>query len=56
MFALCSQGNAAEHVTSIWMALKGQMELTIGICVGSSIVSVPLSAKELLIDDPSASL
>ncbi|KAJ4000474.1 Sodium/calcium exchanger protein-domain-containing protein [Lentinula boryana] len=30
-------GNAAEHVTSIWMALKGQMELTIGICVGSSI-------------------
>ncbi|KAJ7154287.1 Sodium/calcium exchanger protein-domain-containing protein [Mycena filopes] len=29
--------NAAEHVTSIWMALKGKMELTIGICVGSSI-------------------
>ncbi|KAK0211774.1 Sodium/calcium exchanger protein-domain-containing protein [Armillaria fumosa] len=29
--------NAAEHVTSIWMAMKGQMELTIGICVGSSI-------------------
>ncbi|TRM58585.1 Sodium/calcium exchanger protein-domain-containing protein [Schizophyllum amplum] len=29
--------NAAEHVTSIWMALKGQMELSIGICVGSSI-------------------
>lgn len=29
--------NAAEHVTSIWMALKGQMELAIGICVGSSI-------------------
>jgi len=29
--------NAAEHVTSVWMALKGQMELTIGICVGSSI-------------------
>ena len=30
--------NAAEHVTSIWMALKNKMELTIGICVGSSIV------------------
>ncbi|KIY50764.1 calcium/proton exchanger, partial [Fistulina hepatica ATCC 64428] len=29
--------NAAEHVTSVWMALKGKMELTIGICVGSSI-------------------
>lgn len=31
--------NAAEHVTSIWMAMKDRMELTIGICVGSSIVS-----------------
>jgi Ca2+:H+ antiporter len=29
--------NAAEHVTSVWMALKNKMELTIGICVGSSI-------------------
>ncbi|KAL1709697.1 Sodium/calcium exchanger protein-domain-containing protein [Schizophyllum commune] len=29
--------NAAEHVTSIWMALKGKMEVSIGICVGSSI-------------------
>ncbi|KAF7322319.1 Vacuolar calcium ion transporter [Mycena chlorophos] len=29
--------NAAEHVTSVWMALKGQMEITIGVCVGSSI-------------------
>lgn len=38
--ANCShkQANAAEHVTSIWMALKNKMELTIGICVGSSIV------------------
>jgi Ca2+:H+ antiporter len=34
------QANAAEHVTSIWMAMKGKMELTIGICVGSSIVSI----------------
>ena len=30
-------GNAAEHVTSVWMAVKGKMELTIGVCVGSSI-------------------
>ncbi|KAH9928219.1 calcium/proton exchanger [Fomitopsis serialis] len=29
--------NAAEHVTSIWMARKNKMALTIGICVGSSI-------------------
>ncbi|KAJ2920980.1 hypothetical protein H1R20_g16118, partial [Candolleomyces eurysporus] len=29
--------NAAEHVTSIWMAMKDKMELTITICVGSSI-------------------
>ncbi|GHJ90039.1 hypothetical protein NliqN6_6441 [Naganishia liquefaciens] len=30
-------GNAAEHVTSVWMAMKGKMELTIGVSVGSSI-------------------
>ncbi|KAF8965287.1 Sodium/calcium exchanger protein-domain-containing protein [Flammula alnicola] len=30
--------NAAEHVTSVWMAMKDQMELTITISVGSSIV------------------
>ncbi|CDZ97067.1 calcium:hydrogen antiporter [Phaffia rhodozyma] len=30
-------GNAAEHVTSIWMAMKGKMELVMGIAVGSSI-------------------
>jgi len=29
--------NAAEHVTSVWMAMKNRMELTITICVGSSI-------------------
>ncbi|VDB82847.1 unnamed protein product [Peniophora sp. CBMAI 1063] len=29
--------NAAEHVTSVWMAMKDKMELTIGVCVGSSI-------------------
>lgn len=30
-------GNAAEHVTSVWMAMKGKMEITIGVSVGSSI-------------------
>lgn len=30
-------GNAAEHVTSITMAAKGKMELTLGVAVGSSI-------------------
>ncbi|WVQ78296.1 calcium/proton exchanger [Cryptococcus sp. DSM 104549] len=30
-------GNAAEHVTSVWMACKGKMDLTIGVSVGSSI-------------------
>ncbi|KAF9053080.1 Sodium/calcium exchanger protein-domain-containing protein [Panaeolus papilionaceus] len=29
--------NAAEHATSVVMAAKNRMELTIGICVGSSI-------------------
>jgi Ca2+:H+ antiporter len=29
--------NAAEHVTAVWMAMKNQMELTITVCVGSSI-------------------
>ncbi|KDR73565.1 hypothetical protein GALMADRAFT_619409 [Galerina marginata CBS 339.88] len=29
--------NAAEHVTSVWMALDNKMELTITISVGSSI-------------------
>jgi len=30
-------GNACEHFTSVWMACKGKMELTIGVSVGSSI-------------------
>jgi len=29
--------NAAEHVTSVWMAMKDKMELTISISLGSSI-------------------
>ncbi|KAG2364508.1 Sodium/calcium exchanger protein-domain-containing protein [Suillus spraguei] len=30
-------GNAADHVTAVWMAMKNKYELTITICVGSSI-------------------
>ncbi len=30
-------GNAAEHVTSVWMAQKGKMEIALGVSVGSSI-------------------
>ncbi|KAG2146897.1 calcium proton exchanger [Suillus bovinus] len=30
-------GNAAEHVTSVWMAIKNKYELTLTICIGSSI-------------------
>ncbi|CAD6569592.1 MAG: hypothetical protein TREMPRED_005322 [Tremellales sp. Tagirdzhanova-0007] len=30
-------GNAAEHVTSVWMACKGKLDLTLGVAVGSSI-------------------
>ena len=32
------QANAGELVTSVCMAMKDKMELTIGVCVGSSIV------------------
>lgn len=30
-------GNAAEHLTSVWMAMKGKMEITLGVAIGSSI-------------------
>jgi len=29
--------NAAEHVTAVWMAVKGKMEMPVSICIGSSI-------------------
>jgi Ca2+/H+ antiporter len=35
------QANAAEHVTSVWMAAKDKMELTIAISLGSAIVGLP---------------
>jgi len=37
MILLPIVANAAEHVTSVWMAAKGKMEMPLGICVGSSI-------------------
>jgi Ca2+:H+ antiporter len=30
-------GNAAEHSTAIWMAMKNKMDLTLGIAIGSSL-------------------
>jgi calcium/proton exchanger len=30
-------GNAAEHVTSVWMAAKDKMEIVLGVSVGSSV-------------------
>ena len=30
-------GNAAEHSTAVWMALKNKMDLSLGIAVGSSL-------------------
>lgn len=30
-------GNAAEHVTSVWMAAKNKMEIALGVAVGSSV-------------------
>lgn len=30
-------GNAAEHVTSVWMAAKDKMEIALGVSVGSSV-------------------
>lgn len=30
-------GNMAEHLTAVWMASKGKMEISLGIAIGSSI-------------------
>ncbi|KAJ1020194.1 hypothetical protein NDA16_004474 [Ustilago loliicola] len=30
-------GNMAEHLTAVWMAAKGKMEISLGIAIGSSI-------------------
>ena len=50
MILLPIVSNAAEHVTSVWMAAKGRMEMPIGICIGSSIVSLYFIGASLLSD------
>lgn len=39
LFMSRPQANAAEHATAVVMATKDRMDLALGICVGSSIVS-----------------
>lgn len=41
-------GNAAEHATSVVMACRGKMEITIGVAVGSSI-QISLGVIPLLV-------
>ncbi|KAG2144118.1 uncharacterized protein EDB93DRAFT_1289944 [Suillus bovinus] len=36
-------GNAADHLTAVWMATKSKCELTITICVGVRFVDQPLT-------------
>jgi calcium/proton exchanger cax len=35
-------GNACEHITAIFVALKNKMDLAIGVALGSSIQVAPL--------------
>jgi len=41
--------NAAEHVTSVWMAAKGKTEMPINICIGSSIQVIALVIPLLVV-------
>jgi Ca2+:H+ antiporter len=41
-------GNAAEHSTAVWMALKNKLDLSLGIAIGSSL-QVALFVAPLLI-------
>jgi Ca2+:H+ antiporter len=41
-------GNAAEHSTSVWMAMKNKMDLSLGIAVGSSL-QIALFVAPLLV-------
>jgi Ca2+:H+ antiporter len=41
-------GNAAEHSTAIWMAMKNKMDLSLGIAIGSSL-QVALFVAPLLV-------
>ena len=43
-------GNAAEHATAVTVSLKNKITLSIGVAVGSSIVSIlPSEAGPLLL-------
>ncbi|KAK8869789.1 calcium/proton exchanger [Kwoniella newhampshirensis] len=44
-------GNAAEHVTSVWMACKGKMELTIGANFETIVLFVSVMLVNLLLQD-----
>ena len=37
VFVVAIVGNAAEHSTAVWMALKNQMDLAVGIAMGSAL-------------------
>ena len=37
VFVVAIVGNAAEHSTAVWMALKNQMDLAVGIALGSAL-------------------
>ena len=41
-------GNAAEHSTAVWMAMKNKMDLSLGIAVGSSL-QIALFVAPLLV-------
>ena len=41
-------GNAAEHSTAVWMAMRNQMDLTLNIAIGSSI-QIALFVAPLLV-------
>ncbi|MBX6315037.1 MAG: calcium/proton exchanger [Isosphaeraceae bacterium] len=42
-------GNAAEHSTAVWMAMKNQMDLAVGIALGSALQIALLIAPVLVL-------
>src|SRR5262245_10110379 len=42
-------GNAAEHSTAVWMAMKNKMDLSLNIAIGSSLQIAQFVAKVLVI-------
>ena len=37
VFVVAIVGNAAEHSTAVWMAMKNRMDLAVGIALGSAL-------------------